>query len=164
MSNGTAKGPVAPGVTGAGSERSGEPAPTVAPGHEPDGHDPEVLARPVRRRFSAAYKERIVREAAACTQPGEIGALLRREGLYSSHLGKWRERLAEGGRAALADDTRGRRPTRSPLEAENARLRRQNARLEQRLRQAEGLLEIQKKVSELLGIPLPRTDEPEGDA
>ena len=85
--------------------------------------NPEVLERPVRRRFSAEYKERIVREAEDCTQSGQIGALLRREGLYSSHLDKWRRKLAEGGRAALAEAKRGRKPKRTPVEVENEALR-----------------------------------------
>ena len=106
---------------------------------------------------------RIVREADACTEPGEIGALLRREGLYSSHLDKWRKRLREGGEAALVEVKRGRRPKRTPLDAENEKLRRQNARLEHRLRQTEAIIEIQKKVSEILGVPLARIDEAEGD-
>jgi transposase-like protein len=122
-----------------------------------------VLERPVRRRFTAAYKARIVREADTCTQVGQIGALLRREGLYASHLGKWRERLREGGEASLAEAKRGRKPKRTPVEVENERLRKQNARLEQRLKQAETIIEIQKKVSEILGIPLAGIDESEGD-
>jgi transposase-like protein len=125
--------------------------------------NPEVLERPVRRRFTAGYKARIVREADTCTEAGQIGALLRREGLYASYLGKWRQRLREGGEAALAEAKRGRKPKRTPVEIENERLRKQNARLERRLHQAETIIEIQKKVSEILGIPLTRIDEREGD-
>jgi transposase-like protein len=121
------------------------------------------LERPVRRRFTAEYKERIVREAEGCTQPGQIGALLRREGLYSSHLDKWRRKLAQGGRAALMEAKRGRKPKRMPVEIENEALRKRNARLERRLQQAETIIEIQKKVSEILGIPLTRIEDSEGD-
>jgi transposase-like protein len=105
----------------------------------------------------------MVREAEGCTQSGQIGALLRREGLYSSLLDKWRRKLAQGGRAALVEAKRGRKPKRTPVEVENETLRKQNARLERRLKQAETILEIQKKVSEILGVPLARIDEREGD-
>ena len=173
MSNGVVKGTKTLGPVWAGSERSGgersepprsgEPAQTAARQAGRVGRNPEVLERPVRRRFTAEYKERIVREAQACTQSGQIGALLRREGLYSSHLDKWRRKLAQGGRAALVEAKRGRRPKRTPLEVENEELRKRNARLERRLKQAETIIEIQKKVSEILGIPLTRIDESEGD-
>jgi transposase-like protein len=121
------------------------------------------LESPVRRRFTAEYKERIVREAEGCTQSGQIGALLRREGLYSSHLDKWRRKLAQGGRAALVEAKRGRKPKRTPWEVENEELRKRNARLERRLKQAETIVELQKKVSEILGVSLARIDEREGD-
>jgi transposase-like protein len=127
------------------------------------GGDPEVVERPMRRRFTAEYKERMVREAQTCTQSGQIGALLRREGLYASHLDKWRRKLAQGGRAALVEAKRGRKPKRTPLDIENEALRKRNVRLERRLKQAETIIEIQKKVSEILGIPLARIDECEGD-
>ena len=122
-----------------------------------------MLERAVRRHFRAEYKERIVREAEACTHVGQIGALLRREGLYSSHLDKWRRKLAQGGRAALVEAKRGRKPKRTPVDVDNERLRKQNARLERRLKQAETIIEIQKKVSEILGIPLTGIDEQTGD-
>jgi transposase-like protein len=121
------------------------------------------LERPVRRRFTAEYKERIVREAEGCTQSGQIGALLRREGLYSSQLDKWRKKFAQGGLGALAVK-RGRKPTRTVAEVELEKLRKRNARLERRLKQAETIIEIQKKVAEMLGIPLAQIDEEsEGD-
>jgi len=173
MGNGVARRAKALGPVWAGSERSGgersepprsgEPAQTGATRAGVSGRDPEVLERPIRRRFTAEYKERIVREAEACTQWGEIGALLRREGLYSSHLDKWRRKLGQGGRGALEEARRGRKPKRTALEVENEKLRKHNARLEGRLRQAETIIEIQKKVSEILGIPLARIDENEGD-
>ena len=145
-------------------ERSFEPPATSAARPGALDSDPEVLERPLRRRFTADYKTRIVREAAACTQPGQIGALLRREGLYSSHLNKWRQQFALGGRSALADNRRGRKPNRPPLAAENEQLRRKNARLERRLKQAEAIIEFQKKVSEMLALPLTGVDENDGDA
>ena len=131
-----------------------EPAPRVP--------DPEVSAKVQRRRFSVEYRLRIVKQADACKKPGELGALLRREGLYSSQLSKWRMQYERGASQALADDTRGRKSTRNPLDEEVQRLRRQNIRLEHRLKQAETIIEIQKKVSELLGIPLASTGEAEG--
>lgn len=116
--------------------------------------DPEVSAFPKRRRFSAAYKARIVEEAEGCTEPGAIGALLRREGLYSSQLSSWRELYRTGALQALRDDKRGRKPTKHPLEDENEKLRKQNERLADRLERAEMIIEIQKKVAAMLGIPL----------
>ena len=173
MSNGVVKGTKALGPVWAGSERSGgersepprsgEPAQTAALQAGRVGLNSEVLERPLRRRFTAEYKERIVREAEGCTRLGQIGALLRREGLYSSHLDKWRRKLAQGGRAALVEAKRGRKPKRTPVEVENQALRKRNARLERRLKQAETIIEIQKKVSEILGVPLARIDEREGD-
>ena len=117
--------------------------------------DSEVVERAQRRRFTAAYKLRILREVEACREPGEIGALLRREGLYSSHLTTWRRARDEGSLHALAPKKRGRKPKQAaPLQAENARLVRENARLEHRLRRADLVIEVQKKVAEILGIPL----------
>lgn len=173
MSDGVVKGTKTLGPVWARSERSGgersepprsgELAQTAALHPGSVGRNPEVLERPVRRRFTAEYKERIVREAEGCTQSGQIGALLRREGLYSSHLDKWRRKLAQGGRSALVEAKRGRKPSRTPAEVENEALRKRNARLERRLKQAEAIIEIQKKVSEILGIPLAQIDECEGD-
>ena len=117
--------------------------------------DPEVPEKPTRRRFTAEYKLRILRLADACTEPGSIGALLRREGLYSSHLTTWRRQREEGTLDGLKPKKRGRRVAeRSPLLAELERLRRENERLTQRLKQAELIIEVQKKVSQILGIPL----------
>jgi|TARA_B100001964_G_scaffold231672_1_gene286577 transposase-like protein len=125
--------------------------------------NPEVSARPKRRHFSAAHKARIVEEAEGCTEPGEIGALLRREGLYSSQLSAWRKLYRAGALRALRDDKRGRKATKHPLEDENARLRKQNARLAGRLKQAETIIEIQKKVAAMLGIPLNSVEREEGE-
>jgi transposase len=143
-------------------ERSGGPAKPSAgsPGGPPD---PEVKELCSRRRFSAAYKADVVQQAMACREHGEIGALLRREGLYSSQLSAWRAQYERGALRGLADDMRGRKSKRNPLDGEVQRLRKQNARLEGRLRQAEAIIEIQKKVSEILGIPLAKIDEDEGD-
>jgi transposase-like protein len=119
----------------------------------PDSEVPQVAKR---RRFTADYKLRIIAEAEACTGLGEVGALLRREGLYSSHLAHWRKQARQGLLEGL-DKRRGRKPN-DPLVAENAKLRRQNERLERRLAQAEAVIELQKKLSEILGIDLPTDD------
>jgi transposase-like protein len=111
--------------------------------------DPELVDRPKRRRFSAEYKLRIVREADACTQPGEIGALLRREGLYSSHLVEWR-RARDAGALEALERPRGRKAP-NPLEAENAELRRRAERAEAELSKARRVIEVQGNVSALLG-------------
>jgi len=121
--------------------------------------DPEVTEKTVKRKFSVEYKARIVREADACTETGQIGALLRREGLYSSQLAQWRRAYEKGALAGLKDDKRGRKRTRNPLESENEKLKRKNARLEQRLEQAQVIIDIQKKLSGLMGIPLPNEED-----
>lgn len=126
--------------------------------------DPEVPERPVRRKFSAEYKQRILQEADRCTEPGQVGQLLRREGLYSSHLTTWRKQREHGVVGGLAPKRRGRKPNpKDPLISENQRLRREIERLTSELKKAETIIEVQKKLSELLGIPLPnkRTSESE---
>ena len=115
--------------------------------------DPEVRPKAKHRRFNAEYKKRILDETDACTQPSEIGALLRREGLYSSLLSKWRQQRAKGALAALAPKRRGPKP--DPQAEEIARLRRENERLQERLKKAEMIIEVQKKVSQLLGVSGP---------
>lgn len=118
--------------------------PQVDPvGVSPNLPDPEVPERAQRRRFSAEYKARILMEADACTKPGQIGALLRREGLYSSHLVEWRRQREQGALAALAPKTRGRKPA-NPLEEEVRRVRAENEQLRNRLAQAEAVMEVQK--------------------
>lgn len=107
--------------------------------------NPEVLARASRRRFSAEYKLRILEQAAQCSGPGEIGSLLRREGLYSSHLTHWRKQREEGALRALGRK-RGRKPSRTVEQVEIERLRRENERLTQRLAQVERIVEVQKKL------------------
>ena len=119
--------------------------------------DPEVSAKPIRRRFSAGYKRRILREADTC-DPGGIAILLRREGLYSSHLTTWRHQREQGEIAGLEPRKRGRKTTpRNPLSAENERLQRENERLQKRLRQAETIIDVQKKLCEMLGLPVATT-------
>lgn len=117
--------------------------------------DPEVAALPKRRQFSAAYKRRIVREANACKVPGEIGALLRREGLYSSHLTHWRREVEAGENAVLAPKPRGPKADLAKAEARrNEALEREVARLRHKLERAEQIIEAQKKLCELLGLPM----------
>lgn len=117
----------------------------------PSLSDPEVGERARRRQFTASYKLRILKEADAC-QGGEIGALLRREGLYSSHLTAWRRQRTHGLLAAF-QPRRG-RPPKDPVSAELARLRAENERLTHKLVVAATIIEVQKKVSALLGITL----------
>lgn len=115
----------------------------------------EVLAKAERRRFTAEYKQKILREADHCKQPGEIGALLRREGLYWSNLTTWRKQRASGELAGLRGKRRGpARREKNPLAERVRELERENARLKRRAERAEGLVELQKKVSEILGIEL----------
>jgi transposase-like protein len=116
-----------------------------------------VDEKPQRRRFTAEYKLRILREADACKQPGEIGALLRREGLYSSHLVTWRRQRDQIARAGLAARKRG--PKARAADPRVKQLERETARLKRRLQRAEAVIEIQKKASEILGIPLNRLDD-----
>ena len=116
---------------------------------------PEVPEKASRRRFEAAYKLRILAESERCTAAGQLGELLRREGLYSSHLTTWRKQRDAGALEALAPKQRGRKPKRrDSLALERDRLERENRRLSERLRQAETIIEVQKKVSEMLGISM----------
>lgn len=124
------------------------------------GQEVEVLARPERRRFSVEYKRRILREADRCRKPGEIGALLRREGLYSSQLSAWRaarERGELGGQGTRKRGPEAKPP--DPSAKRIAELERENRRLRKRAERAEALVEVQKKLSELLGVELPASDE-----
>lgn len=126
--------------------RSGSPA--IERDEVPVPPDSEVPARHARRRFTTAYKLEILRKADACRRPGELGALLRREGLYSSHLVTWRRQREHG----LTPKTRGRKAT--AVDPQLKKLEQENRRLTTRLQKAEALLAFQKKVSELLQIPL----------
>ncbi len=121
----------------------------------------EVVAKAARRRFTAAEKLRVLREADCCTKSGELSALLRREGLYSSHLSAWRLARRNGELAGLTPRRRGpkARPV-DPRDKKIAELERETRRLQARLERAEGLIEVQKKVSQLLGIPLASDEKP----
>ena len=122
--------------------------------------DPEVSEKQARRKFTARYKLRILEEADGCTEPGQMGALLRREGLYSSNLTTWRRQREDGQLQALSPKKRGRkRKPRNPLADRVAQLEKKNRRLEQELKQARTIIEVQKKISDILGIPQPDIDE-----
>jgi len=151
-------------------ERSGAPKNDARPSRPSSPFDmaqggvskvesPEVSDRPTRRRFTAAYKLSIVQEADRCTEWGQIGALLRREGLYHSHLDKWRKQRDTGALDALNPHKRGpKAPAPNHLTKENEQLRRENARLEKKLKKAEMVIEFQKKVAALLEMD-PTDDE-----
>lgn len=124
--------------------------------------DSEVVARPKRRSFTAEYKQRILQEAeAAAATRGGLGALLRREGLYSSLLAYWRRERASGIRDALTPQKRGPKSKRNPLQEENLKLQRQVGQLTEKLRKAEIIIDVQKKVAALLGRPIPEADPEE---
>ena len=115
--------------------------------------DPEVVPTAKRRRFTTQEKVRILKEADACTEPGELGALLRREGIYSSYLSRWRRERDRGELQALSPKRRGPKSAADRgLTKELAKLQRENERLRGRLAQAEAIMEAQKKLSELLGL------------
>ena len=131
----------------AGEGERSEPQPAIA------APSVEVLQKPERRRFDAAYKRRIVEEAENCKGKGEIGALIRREGLYSSQLAKWRRQYRDAGQKGLADDKRGRKAKeKNPLEPELRKLEQENRRLQKKLRQAEIIIDIQKKVAAIMAL------------
>jgi transposase len=120
----------------------------------------EVVAKAKRRRFTAAEKIRILREVDACQGTGEIGALLRREGIYSSYLTTWRKQRESRELEGLAPKKRGPKP--NPDAIELAKLRREHERLKERMRQAELIIDVQKKVARMLGATLdaPDLDDP----
>ncbi len=146
----------APGSEGArrATGDTGARAPEGAP-------DPEVTERAKRRRFTAEYKLRILRKADACKGDGDVGALLRREGLYSSQLAAWRRQRDEIAKAGLKARKRG--PKGKVKDPQVKQLERENARLKRRLERVELMLDIQKKASEMLGIPLNHPDSDEND-
>ena len=117
----------------------------------------EVALKPKRRQYSAAYKLRILQEYETCSEPGGRGALLRREGLYSSHITTWRRQRHQSGLSGLAGQKRG--PKVDAQAAEIARLERENERLRQRLQRAELIIDVQKNVSQLLGLPLAEIEQ-----
>lgn len=112
----------------------------------------EVVAKAKRRQYTAEYKLRVLRELETCQGTGEIGALLRREGLYSSLVSKWRQQRENGSLEGLGEHKRGPKP--DPQAAELARLQRENERLGERLRKAELIIDVQKKVAQMLGAPI----------
>ena len=123
--------------------------------------DPEVPTKATRRRFTSEYKRRILKEADACA---DLGALLRREGLYASNLTTWRKQMNRGVLTALSPKKRGRKESGgNPLQVENDKLRKENNRLERRLKRAELIIDIQKKAAQILGIPLSTPEEGEND-
>jgi transposase len=136
---------------------------TVAP--EPPSSprpNPEVVADARRRSFTGEYKRRILAELdSAAAQPGAIGALLRREGLYSSHLATWRRERQAGILKGLTPHKRGPKSKHNPLQEDNQKLRRENQRLTEELRKAAIVIDVQKKVGALLGWPLPKADPEE---
>ena len=142
----------------AASERSGEAANAAGaatPGPRPLVPDSEVIARPRRRSFTAEYRRSILDQADAAHDAGAVGLLLRREGLYSSHLATWRRQRKQGGIDALTPKKRGPKVVVSPLVKENRELAAANARLTKKLKNAELIIEVQKKVAALLGNPIP---------
>jgi transposase len=167
MKNGVAPAPaVFPGAERREAERSeadrsaaagkivADSAPTPRP-------DPEFVADAKRRTFTAEYKLRILAEADAAKSSGGVGSLLRREGLYSSHLVTWRKERNAGIRSGLTPKTRGPKSKRNPLQEELQQLRRDNQHLTEALRKAEIVIDVQKKVGLLLGWPLPTADPTE---
>jgi transposase len=161
-----AQAPLLPGLTmraergsdAVNTERNGEVTQAEALGGPGLAPDPETVVKAARRQFTAEYKLRVLAEADGCTK-GEIGALLRREGLYSSHLTDWRRQRAEGALAGLRPKKRGRRGQ-DPATVRIAQLERENRQLRDKLERAQLVIEVQGKVSRLLGIP-PRSLEHE---
>jgi len=123
--------------------------------------DPEVPTKVQRRQFTAEYRRRILKEADACKKPGAVGALLRREGLYSSHLVNWRRQREQG--ELVAGRARKRGPTPKPIDPRVKQLEVENRRLQRKLARAETIITLQKKVAEILGIPLKPLDIDETD-
>jgi transposase len=147
--------PGEPQRSAAAAKAGADPGPALRP-------DPEVVAKPKRRTYTAEYKQRILQEAeVAATTRGGLGALLRREGLYSSLLTYWRRERAQGILEALTPQKRGPKSKRNPMEEEVQKLRRQNAHLTEDLRKAHIIIDVQKKVAALLGHPIPEQDPEE---
>lgn len=127
---------------------------------EPKRPDPEVLEKKPRRRFTTKYKLSILVEVDACSKPGDIGELLRREGLYYSNIRTWQRQFKAGALKGLAPKKRGRKKLAvNPLAKRVAELERDNTRLAKKLKQAETIIEVQKKISEILGISQPEKKE-----
>jgi transposase-like protein len=148
------------GTGGSSSSGSMSPAAVRSGGLSAVASDPEVLEKPERRRFTAGYKLRILKLADACVKSGDLGALLRREGLDSSNLNTWRLQREKGTLAGLTPKKRGRKEVaRNPLQTENEKLSRENERLANRLKRAELIIDVQKKISMILGIPISEEEE-----
>jgi len=139
-----------------GAAKDGGRRPTVVAA--PPSASSELSARPRRRTFTARDKLRILAATDQAAGTGDIGAVLRRHGLYSSHLTKWRQERKSGILEGLAAQKRGPKSKTNPLTAENQKLRRDNERLADRLRKAEIVIDVQKKVAMLLGIPIAETE------
>jgi len=138
-----------------GVEERSDEAPSAGAFAPPGFADPEVVAKPKRRRFTAEYRLRILEETDRCTGAGEVGQLLRREGLYSSHLANWRKARDEGALRGLRSKRRGAKPKASnPLEPKVRELEAKVARLEKDLHKAHTILDVQEKVAGLLGFNL----------
>ena len=143
-----------------GARRATGKDPAETPATTTQIPNPEVETKAVRRRFSAKYKRSVLEQADRCTNHGDIGALLRREGLYSSHLTNWRRQREEGALGGLAPRKRGRKP--DPATAERrviAQLSKENERLRDQLKKAQTIIEVQKKLSEILEIPMGDPDK-----
>jgi transposase-like protein len=124
--------------------------------HDPQRRPTEVTSKAKRRLFTAEYKRKVLQEADACTEPGQIGALLRREGLYSSHLVTWRHARERGELAGLEPKKRGPKAQEvNPLAKQLADMERENARLRAENAKLQLICDVQKKVSQLLGVTLP---------
>lgn len=147
-------GSVLPASAEGAEERSDE-VPGGEAGARSSAPDPEVAAKPKRRQFTAEYRLRILEEADRCTAPGEVGQLLRREGLYSSHLTAWRKARRTGALRGLASKKRGAKAkARNPLEPKVRQLEAEVKRLEAELKKAHTILDVQEKVAGLLGFSL----------
>jgi transposase-like protein len=122
--------------------------------------DPEVPEKKPRRKFTAKYKLEILEKVETCTRPSQIGLLLRKEGLYSSNLTTWRKQRDKGLLEAMTPKKRGRKKVeKNPLAQEVARLQGDNERLKKKLKQAETIIEVQKKISQILGISQDHDEE-----
>ena len=148
--------PAGPDAEGGATEVAGPASTSRVP-----PPDPEVPAKVQRRRFSAEYRLRILKQADACKKPGEVGALLRREGLYSSLLTTWRRQREQGARQDLRARRRGPQPR--SIDPRVKQLEAENRQLHRKLQRAETIITLQKKVAEILGIPLKPLDNDETD-
>lgn len=151
----------APGASQGARRATGE---TPGAGGSLDAPDPEVAEKKSRRKFTAKYKLRILKEADSCTEQGQLGALLRREGLYSSNLTTWRRQRDKGLLSALAPKKRGRKKSpKNPLADRVARLEKENRRLQDKLAKAQIIIDVQKKVSQILAMDQDQDNDDEND-